>query len=134
MARLILDTGVLIAAVRGRLQADELFDADDLAIPAVVVAEYLAGVELDGDPGRAAAQRAFLEEVLAVVPVHVYDQATATHHAELLAYVRRSGTKRGAHDLVVAACARAADRMVLSTDNSARFGDLPGVSVRLIPS
>lgn len=132
MARLILDTGVLIAGVRGRVDVGVLADADDVVIPAVAVAEYLAGVVLDKDLGRAAAQRAFLDDVLSVVPVHEYDRDVAEHHAALLAHVRASGHRRGAHDLMIAATARAADRIVLTTDERARFGDLPGVSVRIV--
>lgn len=67
--------------------------------------EYLAGTLLDSDPARAAAQRAFLEEVLRVLPVHPYDRAVADHHAELLAHVRRTGSRRGVHDLIIAATA-----------------------------
>lgn len=132
MARLILDTGVLIAGVRGHLDVAALGDADDVAIPAVAVAEYLAGTMLDTDPGRSAAQRAFLEDVLRVLPVHEYDRDVAEHHAVLLAYVRRTGSRRGAHDLIVAATARAAGRTVLTTDERARFGELPDVSARLV--
>jgi tRNA(fMet)-specific endonuclease VapC len=134
VARLILDTGVLIAGVRGRIDVGVLADTDDVAIPAVAVAEYLAGVLLDGDPGRAAAQRAFLDDVLAVVPVHEYDREVAEHHASLLAHVHASGHRRGAHDLIIAATARASDRVVLTTDERARFGELSGVSVRVVPA
>ncbi|MGB3184494.1 MAG: hypothetical protein WBB15_01360, partial [Ornithinimicrobium sp.] len=63
MARLILDTGVLIGGVRGHIDLAALADTDDVAIPAVVVAEYLAGTLLDPDPGRSVAQRGFLDEV-----------------------------------------------------------------------
>lgn len=132
MARLILDTGVLIAGVRGHIDVAALGDSDDVAIPAVVVAEYIAGTLLDPHPGRSAAQRAFLEEVLHVLPVHEYDRDVAEHHAALLAHVQRSGNKRGAHDLIVAAHARAADRIVLTTDERAGFGELPDVGVRLV--
>jgi len=132
VARLILDTGVLIAGVRGRIDVATMADADDVAIPALAVAEYLAGVRLDPDPGRAAAQRAFLEEVLQVLPLYDYDRAVADHHAALLAHVQRTGTRRGAHDLIIAATARAADRIVLTTDENARFGELPDVRVRLV--
>ncbi|HEU0256624.1 MAG TPA: PIN domain-containing protein [Microbacteriaceae bacterium] len=128
---MILDTGVLIAGVRGRVDVAVLADSDDVAVPAVVVAEYLAGTLLDRDPGRAAAQRAFLEEVLRVVPVCDYDRAVADHHAALLSHVRRLGTRRGAHDLIVAATARATGRTILTTDERARFGDLPDVTARL---
>lgn len=87
---------------------------------------------LDTDPGRAAAQRTFLEEILRVLPIRDYDRAVADHHATLLAHVRRTGTKRGAHDLIIAATARATDRIVLTSDERARFGDLPEVSARVI--
>ncbi|WP_219412655.1 PIN domain-containing protein [Pseudonocardia nigra] len=132
MARLILDTGVLIAAVRGRVDMAGLADTDDVALPAVVIAEYLAGVLLDPDPRRADAQRAFLDEVLSVVPVLGYDEDVAGHHAALLAHVGRAGGSRGVHDLLIAATARSADRTVLTTDERARFGELPGVSARLV--
>jgi tRNA(fMet)-specific endonuclease VapC len=53
---------------------------------------------------------------------------TAAHHGRLLAHVRRSGSPRGAHDLIIAAHAAETERMILSRDAKARFGDLPGVS------
>jgi tRNA(fMet)-specific endonuclease VapC len=127
--RLILDTGVLVAAVRGRATVP---DDADVAIPAIVVAEYLAGVHLDHDAGRQAAQRAFLDEVLAVIPVHAYDRSVAEHHAALLAYTARQGQRRGPHDLIVAATGRATGRTILTTDQHARFGELPDVNARTI--
>lgn len=132
MARLILDTGVLVAGVRGRVDVASLADSDDVAMPAIAVAEYRAGTLLDDDPGRAAAQSAFLDEVLQVVLLCVYDRAVAEHHAALLAHVQRTGTRRGAHDLIVAATARATGRIVLTTDQRAHFDQLPEVSARVI--
>jgi tRNA(fMet)-specific endonuclease VapC len=49
-------------------------------------------------------------------------------HADLLAYVRRTETPRGAHDLIIAATARAQERQVVSADQSG-FAGLPGVSL-----
>lgn len=132
MARLILDTGVVIAGVRGSPALAALADTDDVALPAIVVAEYIAGTLLDADPARAAAQRAFLEEVLMVLPIHEYDRVVAEHHAALLAHVQRSGGRRGAHDLIIAATARATDRVAVTTDRDARFGELPDVTARVI--
>lgn len=129
MDRLILDTGALVAAVRGRATVP---DDADVSIPSVVVAEYLAGVLLDRDANRQAAQRAFLEEVLTVVPVHVYDRAVAEHHAALLAYTSRQGRPRGPHDLIIAATGRATGRTILTSDLRARFDELPDVSSRII--
>lgn len=96
------------------------------------VAEYLAGTRLDPDPGRSAAQRAFLDDVLRVLPVHDYDRNVADHHASLLAHVRRTGSKRGAHDLIIAATARAANRIVVTTDKRAGFHELPDVTARIV--
>ncbi len=132
MARLILDTGVLIEGVRGRTDLAELADTDDVAVPAIAIAEYTAGVLLDDNPARAAAQRAFLDEVLAVLPIAGYDASVAAHHAALLAHVRRTGERRGAHDLVIASIARATGRTLITTDEAARFGELPEVSARVI--
>ncbi len=132
MARLIFDTGVLIAAARGLLDESQLAEDDDVALPAVVIAEYLAGVLLDADPSRQAAQRAFLSDVLAVTTVCDYERTVAEHHADLLAHVQRSGERRGAHDLQIAATARATGRTLLSTDSRARFSELPDVAARLI--
>ncbi len=109
-----------------------LSGADDLVLPAVAVAEYLAGTLLDADPGRSAAQRAFLDELLEVLPIRDYDHAVADQHADLLAHVQRTGSKRGAHDLIIAATARATDRVVVTTDERARFNDLPEVTARVI--
>jgi tRNA(fMet)-specific endonuclease VapC len=132
VARLILDTGVLIAAVRGRLDLTAMADEDDIALPAVAVAEYQAGVLGDEVPARQAQQRAFLDEVLQVVPVLDYDAHVAEQHAALLAATRQAGLKRGAHDLLIAATARASDRVLVTTDAKAGFDDLPDVHARLL--
>jgi predicted nucleic acid-binding protein len=69
--------------------------------------------------------------ILAVDDAKVRDggpsESTAAHHARLIAYVRRTGTPRGAHDLIIAAHAAESGRTVLSLDAKARFGSLPGV-------
>lgn len=127
MDRLILDTGVLVAAVRGLATVP---DDADVAIPAIVIAEYLAGVHLDRDAGRQAAQQAFLAEVLTVIPICAYDRSVAEHHAALLASTAREGRRRGTHDLIVAATARATGRTILTADLHARFDELPDVKAR----
>lgn len=131
---MILDTGVLVAGVRGRLNASAFAEEDDVAVPAVVLAEYLTGVELDPDPARRAAQRAFLDDLLTVAPVADYTTEVAGHHAALLAHVSRAGRPRGAHDLIIAATARATERVLVTTDAQAGFADLPEVKVRLLAS
>lgn len=129
MARLILDTPVLIDAERAGRRLNRLIaDDDDVAIAAVTAAELLVGVEL-ADEKRRAHRAAFVRSVLDTLPIEDYDLSVAQEHARLLAQVRRAGRPRGAHDLIIAATAVARDRLVVSTDSSA-FADLPGVALR----
>jgi tRNA(fMet)-specific endonuclease VapC len=129
LARLILDTTALVAVERGRSALEGVVgDGDDVAIAAVTAAELLVGVEL-ANSRRRAAREAFVEAVLAELPVETYDLDTARAHATLLAHTRRSGRPRGAHNLVIAATALATERGVVTADGSG-FADLPGVTVR----
>ncbi len=94
----------------------------------ITVAELRVGVELS--EGRKRAQRrAFVDDVVATVPVLAYDLDVAAAHAELLVAVRRQGLPKGAHDLIIAATAKASARTVITADTSA-FQDIPDVSVR----
>jgi predicted nucleic acid-binding protein len=124
--RLILDTNVLIAYERGTLDRASL-DDDELAIAAVTVAEYRVGIELADTVARAADRARALAAIVSAVDVLHYTEATAAHHARLIANVRRAGTPRGAHDLIIAAHAAETGRIILSRDAQARFGDLPNV-------
>jgi tRNA(fMet)-specific endonuclease VapC len=96
------------------------------------VAEFLAGVYMAATESQRAARRAFLERVLSALPIEDYTQHVAEHHGELLAHVRRSGTTRGAHDLIIAATIAATGRTIPTADDGARFGDLPNVAARVI--
>jgi len=128
LARLILDTSILIEAEQGEgglLEA--IYDVDDVAIAAITVAELRVGASLS--KGRRRARREhFVASVLDAISVETYDLEVATVHGELIAYVQRTGTPRGAHDLIIAATARARDREVVALDRRG-FADLPGVAV-----
>jgi tRNA(fMet)-specific endonuclease VapC len=129
MARLILDTSILIGAERGRARLDRLIDdSDDVAIAAVTAAELMVGVELADEEHRGG-RAAFVRSVLDTIPVEDYDLQVAEAHAELLAHTRRVGRRRGAHDLMIAATAVSRARVVVSHDLAA-FAELPGVSTR----
>lgn len=124
--RLILDTNVLIAYERGTLD-QALLDEDELAIAAITVAEYRVGIELADTVARAADRARALAAIVSAVDVLDYTDATAAHHARLIAHARRAGTPRGAHDLIIAAHAAETGRIILSRDANARFGDLLNV-------
>ena len=95
---------------------------------AITVAELLLGVELADDHHRSGRQ-AFVDAIVRTVPVAAYDLRVARTHATLLAHVRRAGRPRGAHDLIIASTAIAANRIVVTAD-PAGFRHLPGLQVR----
>ena len=90
------------------------------------------GVQL-ADAERRPSRESFVEALLSSIPVEPYDLETARTHAELLAHTRRIGRARGAHDLLIAATARARRRTVVTADATG-FDDLSGLSVRLLPT
>ena len=128
MARLILDTSSLIEAERGEGDLlESLNDIDDVAISAITVAELRVGIGLT--KGRRRANRElFVASVLDAISIESYDLEVAEAHAQLMVHVRRAGTPRGAHDLIIAATALARDREVVTLDRRG-FADLPGVVV-----
>lgn len=118
----------MVDAERGGDSLEQVVDdGDDVAVAAITVAELRVGVQLA--KGRRREKRAhFVEAVLDAVSIEPYDLNVAEAHADLLAHVRRAGTPRGAHDLIIAATARAQERQVVSSDKGA-FAELPGVSL-----
>ena len=128
MTRLLFDTTALINAERTGELDQVIADDDDIAIAAVTVAELRVGALL-ADRRRKAARAAYVEDIIATIPVISYDIDVAEAHAELLVEVRSQGNPRGAHDLIIAATARASERTIISADRTA-FRDLSGVDVR----
>lgn len=129
MSRLLFDTTFLIDTERGGEDLDGVVDDDDdVAVAAITLAELRVGALLA--TGRRRSQRAaFVDDINATIPAVTYDSDVAEEHALLLVEARRQGRPRGAHDLIIAATARATGRTVVASDASA-FEDLPGVEVR----
>jgi tRNA(fMet)-specific endonuclease VapC len=118
----------LVDAERGGDSLEKMIDdGDDVAVAAITVAELRVGIQLAKGHRQQKRER-FVAAVLDAVSVEPYDLDVAGAHADLLAHVRRAGTPRGAHDLIIAATARAQERHVVSSDKGA-FAELPGVSI-----
>jgi tRNA(fMet)-specific endonuclease VapC len=108
----------LVDAERGVVSLGEAIDdGDDVAVAAITVAELKVGVQLAKGRRRDKRER-FVAAVLDVVSIEPCDLDVAEAHAALLAQVRRTGTPRGAHDLIIAATARARERQVVSSDQA----------------
>lgn len=129
MNRLLLDTTLLIDVERAGDDLDLIVDDDDdIAIAAITIAELRVGALL-ATGLRRARRHAYVDDVSATVPVIGYSLDVAEVHAGLLAEVREQGRPQGAHDLIIAATAKASDRTVVTADRRA-FADLTGVAVR----
>ncbi len=129
MTRLLFDTTFLIDSERAVAELDQLIDDDDeVAVAAVTVADLRVGALL-ADKRRQPARTAYVNDIVAIIPIVDYDLETAEAHARLLVAIRQQGRPRGAHDLIIAATALASGRTVITADATA-FANLPGVIVR----
>lgn len=129
--RLILDTGVIIGFERRGWDLHEVIGNREPAIAAVTAMELLAGV------GGVSSRHHDMvglnaEALLAVMPIADYTIQVARIHAHLLKHTRQTGRPRGAFDLIIAATAIATGSVLLTTDASARFDELPSVESELV--
>jgi tRNA(fMet)-specific endonuclease VapC len=124
--RVILDTGVLIAIERGKLDIDTTLGRDDACIATITAMELLAGVER-ADDAHKTARAAHVEELLSSLPIEGYNLSVARVHANLVVEAMSRGRPGSAYDMMIAATAAATNRILLTTDARAGFDQLTGV-------
>jgi tRNA(fMet)-specific endonuclease VapC len=129
--RVILDTGVLIAIERGKLDVDAVLGADDAAIATITAMELLVGVER-ADGAHRQARAVHVEALLSSLPIEAYNLAVARLHARLAVEAMSKGRPRSAYDMMIAATAAATNRILLTTDASAGFDQLTGVRAEVL--
>jgi len=131
--RVILDTGVLIAIERGKLDVRAALGADDACIAAITAMELLVGIERAGEQQKAV-RAAHVEALLSSLPVEPYNLDVARVHAHLAVEAMAKGRPRSAYDMMIAATAAATDRILLTTDAKAGFDQLTGVRSEVLTS
>lgn len=127
----LIDSSVLIAAERAKLGLDELLRdhaEEEIAIASITASELLHGVHRAAKPAQRTRREAFVENVLAVVPVVPFDVVTARVHASLWAQLAAKGINIGAHDLLIGATALAVGYDVATHDKRS-FPKIPGLRV-----
>lgn len=130
----ILDSSVLIAAERGQFRLTallELLGDMPVAIAAITASELLHGVHRASSRGVRMRRAAFVEALLAELPVLPFGLGAARMHAELWAELARNGTMIGAHDLLIAATAIAGGD-ALVTLNQREYARVPGLQLQPI--
>ena len=116
----VVDTSVLIDFLGSGASSDMLRGFDRLLIPAVVDAEFRAGLDPDTRAGRAcgALLDEFLEEpTVEFVPA---GRAESRKYAQLYRFLKRQGTPLPLHDVWIAATALVRDVPLCSTDRHFR--------------
>jgi tRNA(fMet)-specific endonuclease VapC len=131
MAQLV-DSSVFIALERQGATLATLVASipDDLiALASVTASELLAGVYRAETEVRRLQREAFVEAILAQVPVLPFNLAAAGIHARVWSQLAAIGQPVGAFDLLIAATALAHGYTVL-TQNLREFQRVPGLLVR----
>lgn len=127
----LIDSSVLIALERERLSLESLQSAlsgQTFALSAITASELLHGVHRATDPDIRAKRSRFVEHLLGGMPVIPFGLAAARVHALLWATLQNQGQMIGAHDLLIAATAKAIDFGVV-TLNDREFRRIPELTV-----
>ena len=128
--RLLLDTSVLIAMMRGRppslaTRISRLPLADRVT-SAITIGELLAGAEKSRDGAR---EREFVERrIISQVPILPFDVGAARVYARVRAELERVGKRLDDPDLRIAAIALT-NNLTLITGDVKHFERVPGLRV-----
>jgi tRNA(fMet)-specific endonuclease VapC len=127
----LIDSSVLINAERSGTDLCAFVhgrEEEDAFLSVISASELLHGVHRAAEAQARARRLAFVEGVLAAVPVIGIDLATARSHASLWADLARKGTMIGVHDSWLAATCLA-HGLRLATGNVREFARVPGLDV-----
>jgi predicted nucleic acid-binding protein len=127
----LIDASVLIAVERGKIDFDAALSEhreEDFALSAITASELLHGVHRASSALLKARREAYVEALLASLPVIAFDLVSARVHARLSALLAQKGIKVGAHDLLIASTALSRGMQVLTRDERS-FPRIPGLSL-----
>jgi len=125
----VLDTSAIIKVERsaGKLSFSAWADYGDAYISVITCSELLVGVHKANTAERSIKRAAFVEGLLASLPIFEFDLETARVHAKTLAALPK-GVTIGAHDLLIGATAIRYGFPVLTT-NVKDFLRIPGLEI-----
>ena len=126
----LLDTGLFIAAERGRFDMDKFvgeYPQIPYAMASITVGELLIGAEL-ATPAKRKLREANIEKYLADFAVLDFDIPCARQWAQCAAELRAKGLPIGPNDLLIAATALRHGYGV-ATFNAREFSRIPNLTV-----
>lgn len=128
---ILLDSGVLIRHERRGLDFRRYVESrpeEAFYLSVVSASELLHGVHRAVDAAIRTRRSAYVEALLAQLPLLPVDLATARTHAQLWAELAARGTIIGPHDLWLAATA-ITHGLAIATTNPREFNRVPGLQV-----
>ena len=125
---LMLDTNVFIHFERSGNTIDfsKWEKYGDVYISAITSSELLVGVHYAKTEAQKNRRSAFVESILAKIPILSFKTEEARVHAGLFATLAKQGKMIGAHDLIIAATAIVHSCAVL-TENTKEFERVAGL-------
>jgi len=130
---LVLDTSAVVAMERAGVELPDALrrlGTDDLALPAIVLAELLVGMRLGTGKRRIEARRAKIDELREATRVVDFTAEIAERWANLFAILERGGNRIPANDLTVAATAAHLEfSLLVSPQDEAHFRRVRGLNV-----
>lgn len=127
----LIDTSILIAVERGQLDFDAVLAKhrdSDFALSAITASELLQGVHRASSEALKTRREAYVEALLASLPVIAFDLISARVHARLSAKLSEKGVAIGAHDLLIASTALSRGMDVVTRDERS-FPRIPGLAI-----
>jgi tRNA(fMet)-specific endonuclease VapC len=127
----LIDTSILIAFERGQLDVTARVagrEAEEAFLSVISASELLHGAHRAADPAVRARRLAFVEAILARLPVLEIDLEVARAHSALWADLAQRGERFGGHDAWIAATCIARD-LTLITGYTREFNRVPGLRV-----
>jgi tRNA(fMet)-specific endonuclease VapC len=133
---ILIDTSALVALERGPIswnQALEQLGNEPAALPAIVLAELLVGVELAESDRRRNERRAKIDALVSRVPVVEFGSEIAPTWAMVFSDLKRSGGLIPSNDLLVAVTALQIGFAVLvGPTDEAHFRRVPNLRVQVL--
>jgi tRNA(fMet)-specific endonuclease VapC len=127
----IFDTSVLIAIERDSGPIEKLIhgrEDEPFGISAISVSELLHGVHRADSEKRRLKRESYVEKVIELFPVYLFDLSAARIYARIWANLAKKGVSVGAHDLIIASTSISLGFSVITADMR-NFGKIEGLIV-----
>src|SRR4030042_4233228 len=127
----IFDTSVLIALERNLGPIEKVIKKkgkEIFGISIITVSELLHGVHRADSDKRRLKRESYVEKVIELFPIHLFDLGAARIYARIWANLAKRGISVGAHDLIIASTCISIGFSAITTDMR-DFSRIEGLSV-----